>query len=224
MESKADWTSLEVVKLIVSALTPIIIAGLGIWIARITKRFEHHQWISQKIIERRIQVYDEVAPLLNDLVVYFTYVGHWKELTPPQIIEAKRKLDRCVHISAAFFSEQFLSDYFSFINLCFKVFQGKGTNASLRIDVKHHRERAGASWKPEWDDLFCKEESDLVKPKLVRSAYQKLMKTLAIELQPGLPLNEVPSGRLPWEVGQENKMLQSSEENQESKTNSNKLS
>jgi hypothetical protein len=212
MESKADWTSLEVAKLIVSALTPIIIAVFGIWVARITKRFEHHQWISQKIIERRIKVYDEIAPLLNDLVVYFTYVGHFKELTPPQIIESKRKLDRRVHISAAFFSEQFLPDYLSFINLCFKTYQGKGTNARIRMDPKDHREIAGSIWKAEWDNLFCKESVDLVKPKEVRSAYQKLMKTLASDLQPGFQSNQVPSGRLPWEVGKENKILPSSAE------------
>ena len=102
-----NWNSLEVAKLIVSALTPIIVVVLGIWIARISKRFEQIQWVNRKIIERRIDVYDEIAPLLNDLFVYFTLIGHWKELSPPQVVEAKRLLDRHVNVAASLFSDTF---------------------------------------------------------------------------------------------------------------------
>jgi hypothetical protein len=35
---------------------------LGIYIHRVTKRFEHLQWRSQKLVEKRLAVYDDLAP------------------------------------------------------------------------------------------------------------------------------------------------------------------
>jgi hypothetical protein len=63
-------------------------------VARLTERFKVTLWTNQKVIEKRIDVYDKLAPMLNDLYCYFYYVGNWKELTPIRIIETKRKLDK----------------------------------------------------------------------------------------------------------------------------------
>ncbi len=196
MEPKEVWNSLEVAKLLVSALTPIVIVVLGIWIARITKRFEQIQWVGRRVIERRIDVYDEIAPMLNDLFVYFTFIGHWKELSPTQVIELKRLLDRRVHVFASLFSDKFLTCYFSYMNLCFKTYQGWGEDARLRTDPKRHKETAGSSWNSMWDDIFCAED-DWSSPQQVRYTYQKLMKSFAEELQIGLHSNLVPSGHVP---------------------------
>jgi hypothetical protein len=86
------WTSLEVVKIISSSLTPLVVAGVGIYIYRLSKRFEHLQWRNQKLVEKRLSIYDDIAPLLNDNLCYFTYVGTWKTKTPPEVIASKRKL------------------------------------------------------------------------------------------------------------------------------------
>lgn len=196
MQTGGVWTSLEVAKLLISALTPIIVVVLGIWVARMTRRLEQVQWTGRKIIERRIDVYDEIAPMLNDLVVYFTFVGHWKELSPQQVIDSKRLLDRRVHVSAPLFSDHFLSAYFSFIDICFKTYQGWGTNARLRMDPKRHKEAAGSSWISAWNNVFC-EESDRTDPQQVRSAYQTLIKAFAEELQLGLRPRSIPSGGVP---------------------------
>ncbi len=200
------WNSLEVAKLVVSALTPIVVVVLGIWIARITKRLEQHQWTSRRVIERRIDVYDEIAPLLNDLVVYFTFVGHWKELRPSQLIEAKRLLDRRVHISESLFSESFLSSYLSFIHLCFSTHQGWGVDARLRGDPRRHREAAGVSWDTAWVSFFG-QEHDWVDPAEVRFAYQKLMAVLSEELQLGLHSRELPTGRVPGGATKRSRIL-----------------
>ncbi|HEY0348815.1 MAG TPA: hypothetical protein VGC60_11755 [Pyrinomonadaceae bacterium] len=66
------WNSLEIVKLLVSGLTPIVVLIIGIWISRSLKRLEFLQWTNQKITEKRIAVFEELAPLLNDLLCYFT--------------------------------------------------------------------------------------------------------------------------------------------------------
>lgn len=77
------WNSLEVVKLLVGIITPMVVILLGILVTRLAKRMEALQWARRTIIEKRIQVYDEVAPQLNDLLCFFTLVGGWKDLTPP---------------------------------------------------------------------------------------------------------------------------------------------
>jgi hypothetical protein len=95
----ASWTSLEVAKIAVAALTPLAVAGGGYWINRRLKSLEAAQWAQQKIVERRIRAYDELAPALNRLFCFFAYVGSWKEAKPPEIVGLKRSLDEKAHIS-----------------------------------------------------------------------------------------------------------------------------
>lgn len=77
------WNSLEVTKLIVEVvkgvLTPLTLAVLGWWIMHLVSRA---QSANEKVIEKRLVVFDGMAPLLNDLFCYFFFVGHWKSLTP----------------------------------------------------------------------------------------------------------------------------------------------
>lgn len=103
----SPWNSLEIAKLLAGLLTPTAIAVLGIYIHRVTKRFEYLQWRNQKLIERRLAIYDDLAPQLNDLRCYFTYVGSWKELDPPAVVALKRTIDKKIHLAAPLFSVLF---------------------------------------------------------------------------------------------------------------------
>ena len=75
--TRSAWNSLEVTKLIVAALTPLAVL-LGIWVARATRRLEASQWVNQKLIEKRINLLEEILPRLNDLYCYFEWIGNWK--------------------------------------------------------------------------------------------------------------------------------------------------
>ena len=83
-----NWSWLEVCKIEASTLTPAALAAVGIYIHRVTKQFEHIQWRSQKLIEKRLSIYDDLAPLFNDVLCYFTYVGAWRDIDPTKIIES----------------------------------------------------------------------------------------------------------------------------------------
>ena len=72
------WTSLEIVKLVVSVLTPLAVVVLGIFVARATARIEQSQWASQKVVENRLRIFDVAAPKLNRLFCFYTFVGRWK--------------------------------------------------------------------------------------------------------------------------------------------------
>jgi hypothetical protein len=131
MVPAATWSGLEIAKLVVAALTPIVVAAAGYWINRRLRSLEAAQWSQQKIVERRIQAYDELAPSLNRLFCFFAYVGSWKETQPAEVISLKRSLDERAHISAPLFDADFLRLYNELLDCCFTTFGIWGEDAKL---------------------------------------------------------------------------------------------
>ena len=191
------WNWLEVAKLIAGLLIPIALALLGVYIHRVTKRFEHLQWRSQKLIEKRLAVYDDIAPHLNDLMCYFTYVGCWKDLAPPDVVALKRDLDKKIHLAAPLFSKPFFDACMKFQSHCFETYTGWGQDARLRTKWERRREAAGAKWKTEWATCFSESAAE---PKEIRSAYRAIMEAFAMDI--GVHSSyEVPDpGRIPANI------------------------
>lgn len=179
LSSPCPWNSLEVAKLLVGMLTPAALAALGVYIHRVTKQFEHLQWRSQKLIETRLNIYDDLAPQLNDLLCYFTYVGCWKELDPPAVVALKRAIDRKIFLAAPLFSESFFSACMEFQNLCFETYSGWGRDARLRAEFRRRVEANPNNWKPEWKEYFSASASD---PKAIKDAYRKVMEAFATDI------------------------------------------
>ena len=88
-----SWSSVQVATLVVDALTPIAVAGLGIFLARASRRLEQVQWANQTVVTRRLELFADIAPDLNKLLCFATFVGGWKELEPAGIIAIKRRVD-----------------------------------------------------------------------------------------------------------------------------------
>ena len=193
------WNSLEIVKLAASLLTPIAVAVVGLWINRRLKKFEQLQWANQKVVEKRLVVFDQIAPLLNDLLCYFTYIGCWKDLTPPDVVKLKRGLDRIAYVNAPLFPPAFFDRYNAFIELCYRPFAGWIQDAKLRTLTERRKEAAGTSWKAEWDSCFA-ESSECYDPKKVQGAYWELVSYLAGELGIGIQLESVPVGKIPFNI------------------------
>lgn len=167
----SDWNSLEVAKFISSLATPVVVGWLGIHFSRITKQFEHIQWRSQKIIEKRLQIYDDLAPLFNDLLCYFTYIGTWKEVSPEIIIASKRIIDRKVYLAKPLFSHPFFEASQKFMSLCFKTYNGWGEDPKLQTEVEY-RQDAHPNWNTDWNRYFHPEAAN---PNDIHAAYQHLM-------------------------------------------------
>lgn len=186
-ESQSVWNSLEVVKLIVSAITPVV-AGILVWkLNEAIKRFEHRQWRNQKLIERRLEIYDKIAPQLNDLLCYFTYVGCWKDLTPEQVVKMKRELDKEIYLAQPLFSPSFFLHCMEFVNLCYEPFVGWGKDAKLRTKFDRRKE-ANPQWKDSWEEMFSKNEKDkngkdkISKLIEIKVAYKILMTSFSEEI------------------------------------------
>jgi hypothetical protein len=177
--SPSPWNSLEIAKLLAGLLTPAALAAFGVYIHRVTKRFELLQWRSQKLTETRLKIYDDLAPQLNDLLCYFTYVGCWKDLDPPAVVALKRITDKKIFLASPLFSESFFSACMEFQNLCFEPYSGWGRDAMLRTQFQRRQEARPTDWKAEWNGCFSTSASD---PKAIRNAYKKVMEAFATDI------------------------------------------
>jgi hypothetical protein len=183
--SHSPWNSLEVAKLIAAGATPIFILFLGLLVQRVARRIEAVQWANRKVIEKRLEIYDSIAPLLNDLLCYFAYVGNWKELTPAQLVASKRLLDRKVHLASPLFSPTFLERYNDFVQLCFRTYNAMGEDAKLRTSPDNRRTYSRESWQGDWDRMFVS-SADRSDPREIVQGYDELMACFSKELGLGL--------------------------------------
>ncbi|MBV9992235.1 MAG: hypothetical protein JOZ72_13205 [Alphaproteobacteria bacterium] len=193
------WNSLEIAKMAVSLLTPVTVALLGIYINRALKRFELAQWRSQKLVEKRLQIYDSIAPDLNDLLCYFTYRGAWRDFDPPQIVALKRKIDKSVNLAVPLFSEDFHQACTEFLGLCFKTFTGWGKDAKLK--TKYHRRRESRTdWRNEWANCFANDD-EAIEPSQIAASYKHVMAVFARDIGVNNALTPPAQDSLPFNVG-----------------------
>jgi len=179
------WSSLEIVKIIVAILSPIAVVIIGFWINRQLKNIDHSLWVNQKVIERRLMLFDEMAPSLNDVLCYFTYIGSWKDRTPDQMVNLKRKLDQIAHVNYPLFSAGFLENYNSLIDLCFETYTGWGSDAKLRTKYSRRKNVLSTEWCESWEDCFSSDR--IPEPTKIEEEYMKLMTFFSNEL--GITLN-----------------------------------
>ncbi|MBU2662532.1 hypothetical protein KOI35_03320 [Actinoplanes bogorensis] len=172
-------------KLIVAGITPVAVAVLAYVLNRALKRAENRQWFSQKLVEKRIALLSEALPDLNDLYCYFAWVGRWKELSPPEILLRKRRLDQLFHANSPFFSPDARNAYESFVDALFETFVQPGKSARLRTGLSsQHGNRMmtfSEGWEPGWNDMFAAEDKRTA-PDVVKDRYQDLTTVLGSEV------------------------------------------
>jgi hypothetical protein len=159
--SQNNWNTLEIAKLIVSIFTPI---GVGWFINRKLKKVDLEQWSNQKIIEKKLSLYDKLAPDLNKLYCFYMWRGDWNEISPKDVIDIKRQLDRSVHIYRHLLGKSFFIEYQAFYNL---LFSPHGEDGEARKDNKiisiikgkdgdRKKDRRYKQWDCKWNDFFLK--------------------------------------------------------------------
>jgi hypothetical protein len=188
------WNSLEIAKLVASLFLPIAIAALGIYIHRITKQFEHKQWRSQKLVEKRLEIYEDIASDLNDQLCYFTYIGNWKEISPKNVIEKKRSIDKKIYLAAPLFEEDFFRACMEFQSLCYETYTGWGNDAKLRTQFNRRKEAWNKEWLPEWEAYFSAHATE---PTELRTSYKRLMNIFARDIGVNEAAVITDSGRVP---------------------------
>lgn len=180
-----QWNSLEVTKLVASLLTPLLIAGFGWFISRRLKRLELLQWSNQKLIEKRILLYDSVAPQLNQLFCFYTWVGHWKDISPADVMRLKRELDQCMHIYRHLFTSEVFERYGDLMDLLFETYQDAGEDAKIRSAVRgpdgDRAIHSSCEWSDAWSSMFAA-KSKVAPISEIRRAYFAVMEALTKSL------------------------------------------
>src|SRR6202050_930649 len=107
----SSWTSLQIATLAVAAITPITVAGVGVLFARTSRRIEQVQSANQTVVTRRLHIFAQLAPGLNQLLCFATCVGGWKEIRPRQAIGIKRQLDETMYANRVLLSGPLFAVY-----------------------------------------------------------------------------------------------------------------
>jgi hypothetical protein len=132
----SSWTSVQVVTLAVEALTPITVAGLGVLFARTSRRIEQVQWANQTVVTRRLDIFGQLAPGLNQLLCFATFVGGWKEIQPAQATAVKRKLDETMYANRVPLSDELFAAYHHFMSTLFAMYATTDADAHLRAPIE----------------------------------------------------------------------------------------
>jgi hypothetical protein len=175
------WNSLEIAKLLVGALTPLLLFALGLIVSRAARRVEAAQWSNRKLIERRIDLHEKMAPKLNDLLCFLRCVGHYRDLSPPDVIQTKLEVDRVFFANEHLFSSRFGEAYRSFMDSGFVSVGDPVEGVKLRASSDWIKQKRGliAVWEPKWASSFSDESWDGARQ---WEKYKTLMELFAAEL------------------------------------------
>jgi hypothetical protein len=148
MAVEHDW--LEYARLGVSALTPVMTGLVGMLIVRVGHRMSRNQQLHGELMRKRLTLFEDIAPKLNDIFCFYHAVGHWAELSPEEVIKRKRAIDRVIQVNRYLFRSEFWQAYKTFEEAHFEMFSAPGQPARLRLDMEHVTLRAGKMFNPEW--------------------------------------------------------------------------
>jgi hypothetical protein len=152
----SEWNGVQVATLAIAAVTPLTVAAVGYYFARASQRLEHVQWANQTVVTGRLEIFSQVAPWLNQLLCFATFVGRWKEVQPLEAIGLKRKLDEAMYANRLLFSDELFEAYRGFMAALFAMYATTGADAHLRapIDSRWGDRRRLPWWKEPMEGLF----------------------------------------------------------------------
>ena len=175
------WNSLKIVIILMAAIAPLIVVFQAIRFKRIKKRLIGQHQANQKLVEKRIEVYERMGPKLNDILCFFSYTGNWKELSPVHIMRIKRELDKEIHTTTPLFSDALGPKYNSFMQLCFVAHAGWEHKEKIK-SLYELRQENNAAWNAEWIPYF--DTNNVLEGIRIKASYDDLMAGFRLELNP----------------------------------------
>jgi hypothetical protein len=169
-----EWTSLEVTQLVIDALMPIALLGIGLLVARNTRKLEALRHANQTVVARRLEVFVEVAPKLNKLLCFMAFVGRWKDITPADALTLKREVDEVMFTNRLLFSDALFAEYQRLMTRFFAMYANVDGDALIRArissDLGDRRHRPW--WSPFMAAMFARD--DICEPADAQRAYDEL--------------------------------------------------
>lgn len=152
-ETKPVWNSLEVTKLIFSLFVPASIVVFGYVTNDALQNRQHEIRLSEAVITKRKEIYDQIRIPLNNIFTYIEEVGGYKKFTPTTINNDRRKLHQIMHTQRAYWSTETFTTYLKYMDeVAFKTWQGENTDALIHDDPGQKKNLD--SWKKEFSNRF----------------------------------------------------------------------
>jgi hypothetical protein len=137
----------------IDAVVPLIALFIaGCWFNDRIEKIKSRLQIDHSIIEKRADIYADIQEDINAIYSYIRRIGNWKDLTPPKILIAKRKIDRTMYSTKPYWSKSVMDDYKSFMNVCFKTNLGHTKDAGIIANVNNYKKLS--NWEPEFIKAF----------------------------------------------------------------------
>lgn len=177
-----SWNSVQIAAVAVAALTPLTVAGLGVLLARTSRRIEQVQWANQTVVTRRLDIFAQLAPGLNQLLCFATFVGGWKEIQARQAIALKRQLDEIMYANRVLFSDELFAAYHQFMITLFAMWTTTDADALLRAPIESQwGNRRNMPW---WDDSMTRlfSSTDPASTGDIQAAYDQLSERFRADL------------------------------------------
>jgi len=176
------WNSVQIVTLVVSALTPITVLVLGFMFTRASRRIEQVQWANQTVVTHRLEIYDKLAPGLNQLLCFATFVGGWKEIDPLKAISIKRDLDQTMFAYKVLFSNELFTAYHRFMDSLFAMYATTDADALVRAPIVHTLgdRRKLTWWNEAMTSLFSTDKQ--IEIDKIKDAYDTLSQQFRADL------------------------------------------
>jgi hypothetical protein len=155
---------------------------LGVLFTRASRRIEQVQWANQTVVTHRLGVFDKLAPGLNQLLCFATFVGGWKETSPIDAIGTKRKLDETMYANKVLFSEELFAAYHRFMSTLFAMFATTGADAKVRAPIESQwgSRRKLHWWTEGMAELFSTENAASLEE--IQAAYEELSQQFRTDL------------------------------------------
>jgi hypothetical protein len=137
------------------------------------------QWSNQKIVEKRIEIYDKMVPKLNDLICFYCYIGNWSEISPKSVLRLKRELDKEMNIYASLFSDDLSKKYLEFKQLCFVSTSGWEQDEKIK-SYYELRQQNIPDWDNAWNQYF--DTNNVIEAIKIRERYDALIEAFKEDL------------------------------------------
>jgi hypothetical protein len=148
---------LDVLAAMGAIATPLVVLALGYLLTRRQSR-------SEGLLNARFEYYERLAPQLNTLMCYMTFIGDWSRHSPLAMIELKRRLDQQFYCALPLFSVPVGDAYRTFMNSCFQTFNAWGKEPLILSSAYRRRQvwRTTGEWSPAWDEMFAKKDTEAI--------------------------------------------------------------
>jgi hypothetical protein len=104
-----------------------------------------------------------LASDLNRLMCYMTFIGGWRDQSPPDIITLKRRLDENFNCAAPLFSPEVSAAYQELMGRTFVSFGEWGQDARIKSNAFRRRQAwqgtGDNAWLSGWDQYFTMPDS-----------------------------------------------------------------